>query len=154
MADRTEYQRQYYQDNKFKVRDRNNASRQVLRDKCRAYLHALKRATPCLDCDTFYPAVCMDFHHWGEKIKEVLGCDTGVQSELDAFFAAAEREVIGRQTKARSKGSKIALPTLGAETVYETWDVTTASSDTAKIWEGYGTALKPAWEPIVVGRKP
>lgn len=89
-----------------------------------------------------------------EKIKEVLGCDAAIQAELDSFFAAAEREIVGQQTKARSKDSKIALPTLGAETVYETWDVTTAASDPAKIWEGYGTALKPAWEPVVCGRKP
>ena len=27
-------------------------------------------------------------------------------------------------------------------------------TDTAKAWEGWGTALKPAWEPVVVGRKP
>lgn len=27
-------------------------------------------------------------------------------------------------------------------------------SDLARTYEGYGTALKPAWEPILVGRKP
>jgi len=27
-------------------------------------------------------------------------------------------------------------------------------SDEAKLWLGWGTALKPAWEPILVGRKP
>ena len=27
-------------------------------------------------------------------------------------------------------------------------------SDSAKIWHGWGTALKPAWEPIIVARKP
>lgn len=27
-------------------------------------------------------------------------------------------------------------------------------TDVAKQWSGYGTALKPAWEPIVVARKP
>lgn len=27
-------------------------------------------------------------------------------------------------------------------------------SDEAKEWSGWGTALKPAWEPIVIGRKP
>jgi DNA modification methylase len=26
--------------------------------------------------------------------------------------------------------------------------------DLAKKWEGYGTALKPAWEPVLIGRKP
>ena len=24
----------------------------------------------------------------------------------------------------------------------------------AEKWDGFGTAIKPAWEPIVVGRKP
>tara|TARA_X000000950_G_scaffold288672_1_gene406671 strand:- start:7414 stop:8094 length:681 start_codon:yes stop_codon:yes gene_type:complete len=32
--------------------------------------------------------------------------------------------------------------------------ITEASSSEAKIWEGWGTALKPAWEPVLVGRKP
>ena len=29
-----------------------------------------------------------------------------------------------------------------------------AVTDDAKLWEGYGTALKPAWEPIIIARKP
>ena len=29
-----------------------------------------------------------------------------------------------------------------------------AVSDSAKTWEGWGTALKPAWEPIIVAMKP
>lgn len=32
--------------------------------------------------------------------------------------------------------------------------VTRATSDRAAAWEGWGTALKPAWEPICVARKP
>lgn len=36
----------------------------------------------------------------------------------------------------------------------KTVDVTRATSDEAKAWEGCGTALKPAWEPILVARKP
>lgn len=27
-------------------------------------------------------------------------------------------------------------------------------TDEAKTWDGWGTALKPAWEPVIVGRKP
>jgi len=34
------------------------------------------------------------------------------------------------------------------------YDVTAAATEDAARWEGWGTALKPAWEPIVVGRKP
>ena len=32
--------------------------------------------------------------------------------------------------------------------------VTTAATEDAARWEGWGTALKPGWEPIVVARKP
>lgn len=33
-------------------------------------------------------------------------------------------------------------------------DVTVPATDAAKLWYGYGTALKPAWEPIVLAMKP
>jgi DNA modification methylase len=32
--------------------------------------------------------------------------------------------------------------------------ITAAHTDAARQWEGWGTALKPAWEPIVMARKP
>lgn len=35
-----------------------------------------------------------------------------------------------------------------------TWDITAPATDAAKAWEGWGTALKPAHEPICVARKP
>jgi DNA modification methylase len=66
----------------------------------------------------------------------------------------AEREVVGEQTKARSESGSSALPTGGAATVYKTWDVTAPATDEARRWEGWGTALKPAHEPVVVARKP
>ena len=31
---------------------------------------------------------------------------------------------------------------------------TAPATDAARTWEGWGTALKPAWEPVVVGVKP
>ncbi len=33
-------------------------------------------------------------------------------------------------------------------------DITADATDEAKTWAGWGTALKPAWEPIIVARKP
>jgi site-specific DNA-methyltransferase (adenine-specific) len=30
----------------------------------------------------------------------------------------------------------------------------TPATDAAKLWDGYGTALKPAWEPIILAMKP
>lgn len=32
--------------------------------------------------------------------------------------------------------------------------ITAPASDEAKLWDGWGTALKPAWEPVLVGTKP
>ena len=32
--------------------------------------------------------------------------------------------------------------------------ITAPATEAAKQWSGYGTALKPAWEPIIVARKP
>lgn len=66
----------------------------------------------------------------------------------------AEREAIGTVTKARSTSGNSALPTLGGQTSYKTWDITAPSTDAARLWDGYGTALKPAWEPVVFARKP
>lgn len=67
---------------------------------------------------------------------------------------AAEREVIGQVTKARSTSGASALPTLGGETVYQSWGITAPATDAARKWTGWGTALKPALEPITVARKP
>ena len=69
-------------------------------------------------------------------------------------LAAAARAVIGSQTKARSTAGASALPTMGGETVYQTWDITAPATKAARQWAGWGTALKPALEPITVARKP
>jgi site-specific DNA-methyltransferase (adenine-specific) len=68
----------------------------------------------------------------------------------------AEREVIG-QTRAGSKERKgfqgdMAIMPFSSETI--DLDITASATDDAKAWDGWGTALKPAFEPIVVGRKP
>jgi len=33
-------------------------------------------------------------------------------------------------------------------------EITTSTTPEAQQWEGWGTALKPAWEPIIIARKP
>jgi len=68
--------------------------------------------------------------------------------------AGAEREVVGSDTKARSTTGKSALPSVGGETEYQTWDITAPATPEAQRWQGWGTALKPAHEPICVARKP
>ena len=43
---------------------------------------------------------------------------------------------------------------MGGETKYVDRDITLPSTDSAKEWSGWGTCLKPAYEPIIVARKP
>lgn len=73
--------------------------------------------------------------------------------------AGATREVVGRyqppngQTwnlTADQRGGDLGAPT-GLRS--ESLDTAPATPEAAK-WQGWGTALKPAWEPIVVARKP
>lgn len=68
--------------------------------------------------------------------------------------AGAKREVVRQQTKARSTGTASALPGMASATEYRTWDVTAPATPEAQQWNGWGTALKPAWEPIILARKP
>lgn len=67
-----------------------------------------------------------------------------------------ERPVIGR---AKGRGSNAGSecynwnnPNDTADRTY--YDVTGPGSEESEPWEGWGTALKPSWEPIVVGQKP
>jgi site-specific DNA-methyltransferase (adenine-specific) len=72
--------------------------------------------------------------------------------------AGAEREVIGTKiaspkgiSQAESR-SDSAAGAYGGES--KEIDITTPSTLEAKQWEGWGTALKPAFEPVIVARKP
>lgn len=81
--------------------------------------------------------------------------------------AGAEREVVGRKTlpdgaprreegpNTRVAGSGWARPWQGDRDAIEARTLITApGTDAAREWQGWGTALKPAFEPIVVARKP
>ena len=68
----------------------------------------------------------------------------------------AEREVVG--TKPSSLGGTVAAGERNQEIIdyhkNKIVDITAPATDAAKQWDGWGTALKPAHEPIVVARKP
>ena len=66
---------------------------------------------------------------------------------LAESVAAAEREVVGR---GQSGPASVAFTRDSGGT----YDVTAAHSDAAREWEGWGTALKPAFEPVTLARKP
>ena len=63
--------------------------------------------------------------------------------------AGVEREVIGVAGKSGSKRNSMAGDFTGGE-----YMETAPATDAARQWQGWGTALKPAHEPIVVARKP
>ena len=72
--------------------------------------------------------------------------------------AGAEREVVGKRKhptlKDTSKTEESANAAHGGNTWSREWDISEPATDSAKQWEGWGTALKPALEPITVARKP
>jgi DNA modification methylase len=67
--------------------------------------------------------------------------------------AGAEREVIGRNPNSRENATKDNT-LYESGTVGKTDYITEAATPQAKQYAGWGTALKPAVEPIVVARKP
>jgi site-specific DNA-methyltransferase (adenine-specific) len=62
--------------------------------------------------------------------------------------AGVEREVLERNPNDRDQNSNIAFSGKGCGYI------TAPATDLAKLWNGYGTALKPAYEPIVLAMKP
>jgi DNA modification methylase len=62
-----------------------------------------------------------------------------------------KRDVVGKGAGATNPG--FAGDRFG-ESIATTWDLTQAHTDEAKQWQGWGTALKPAFEPVIVARKP
>jgi DNA modification methylase len=60
----------------------------------------------------------------------------------------AKREVIGKGKAGLTKGD---IANFSGETEF---DITAPATEAAKQWDGWGTALKPANEPIVLARKP
>jgi len=75
-----------------------------------------------------------------------------ISKQIDKM-AGAEREVLG-QGKYANKGRRIDNRVYSKATPSDQEVITTPSTEAAKEWQGWGTALKPAFEPIVVARKP
>lgn len=73
--------------------------------------------------------------------------------------AGAEREVVGSRkltgnagVSTKEKGGTYAVGVPAGPS--KDLQLTAPFTDAAKQWDGWGTALKPAWEPIIVARKP
>ena len=84
----------------------------------------------------------------------------GVGKAIDRA-AGVEREVIGRVENTGVGSIAVENVKQGAQQRtkeslddYTGWDITKPATSEAAEWEGWGTALKPAHEPIVMARKP
>lgn len=101
----------------------------------------------------------------GFEIRDTLGWIYGsgmpkshnISKAIDKA-AGAEREVVGSYDRRSvydnrnrtSVGAGSSQCAVGSAEI----ELTAPASDAAKQWDGWGTAIKPAWEPIVLARKP
>ncbi len=73
-----------------------------------------------------------------------------VSKAIDAHLGAI-RQVVGT-AKGAGNGSVVRLGS--GRSMASEYQIAAPATDSAAEWEGWGTALKPAFEPIVVARKP
>jgi len=73
--------------------------------------------------------------------------------------AGAEREVVGRKTGRAAtpvqdiRGGSFAGGH-GKNSAIDCSAITAPATDAAKLWDGWGTALKPSYEPVILAMKP
>lgn len=84
-------------------------------------------------------------------LNKLLGLDGEFEEfinkiEIERKLMGTEREVVGRH----SAPAKSIYGTKSQKTL----NITAPATDPAKTWEGYGTGLKPAHEPICLAQKP
>lgn len=96
------------------------------------------------------------------KLKEFLGMSDEMDAEVwrlngrkgkpgDAWF---EREKIGEAIRGPAGFSAEMVPRPWKKKIGEVYDITAPATPLAEKWDGWGTALKPAHEPIIMARKP
>jgi site-specific DNA-methyltransferase (adenine-specific) len=84
---------------------------------------------------------------WWPALRDLLALD---EAAWGPVIAMAEREAVAHRS-----GSRLAVaPGQGNARPAVTLDITVPATSEAHSWAGWGTALKPAQEPITVARKP
>ena len=83
-----------------------------------------------------------------EEIERLVAERTGIE-----WTAYKNREVVG--TAKWKTLNEAPMPGADCSAKNRSFkNITAPATDEAKRWNGWGTALKPAWEPIIVARKP
>jgi hypothetical protein len=84
------------------------------------------------------------------KLRELLPIDPAWDQH---FLPEAEREVVGQKTAGIANPEDRDRHTIGGSASVVV-DITAPATPEAQQWAGWGTALKPALEPITMARKP
>ena len=83
-----------------------------------------------------------------EEIEEL------VRSRTVEIENMKRRKVVGEQKGTHGIiGSGLGGTAVGIPQMQVLIPITAPATDAARTWNGWGTALKPSWEPVVVGRK-
>jgi hypothetical protein len=86
--------------------------------------------------------------HW-EQLRVLYGFD----GTWDDFKRGAVRESLGKHPNPASASAMLDAVAMGAG-----WrsapDLTAPATEAARCWDGWGTAIKPSWESVVVGHRP
>lgn len=86
------------------------------------------------------------------KLKKILNLDDRYDAIIER--EEAKGEIIGKRIRGNAGFSNDQVPRPWKEKIGEYYDITAPATNLAKKWEGWGTCLKPAYEPIIVARKP
>ena len=112
----------------------------------------------CFGGSRTYHRVVLNIEDAGFEIRDQLMWvyGSGFPKSLDISkaidkAAGAEREVTGVSDKGSATGS---IVTTGSGNLKKVFEITAPATDAAKQYNGWGTALKPAHEPICLARKP
>jgi DNA modification methylase len=111
---------------------------------------------------TFHRLVCaIEDAGWEIRDTVMWVYGSGFPKSLDVSkaidkAAGAEREVTGKRNGDGhvQKSTKLKPPIGTFQRTQDDRLETRPSTEAAHQWSGWGTALKPAWEPIIVARKP
>ena len=93
-------------------------------------------------------------HHW-EKVRDLVY----IPEELERLYDEAEREVVGVKRVNGAEGTAGGFANgiasqRGLATGEREINITAPATSEAQRWDGWGTSLKPAIEPIILARKP
>ena len=109
---------------------------------------------------TFHRLVCA-IEDAGWEIRDTIGWIYGsgfpksldVSKAIDKSFGVERTEIVGKRHRNVKPFDDVNSGWNNNNTTGD-HNYTAPATEAARKWEGWGTALKPAWEPIIVARKP